>query len=126
MRIMDCTLRDGANVVGDGFPRDLAKMILDGLTQNGIGIIEFGNAKGIGAYEIAHADKALTDREYLELAQPYLSRAKLGMFQNAGRFRQEGIREAASYGLGFVRVGASAGDGAASRRVVECVKENGL
>ena len=32
MVIMDCTLRDGANVVGDGFSKELTQVMLDGLT----------------------------------------------------------------------------------------------
>ena len=28
MKIMDCTLRDGANVLGNGFPRELTEMML--------------------------------------------------------------------------------------------------
>ncbi len=126
MTIMDCTLRDGANVMGDGFSEELTKLILNCLTENGVRIIELGNAKGIGAYEIAGAKKALTDTEYLEVAQAYRDRAKLGMFQNAGRFRPEGIRLAAEYGLDFVRVGSAAGDGAGAQAVIECVKESGM
>ena len=126
MIIMDCTLRDGANVVGDGFSGPLTELILDGLTENRVGIIEFGNAKGISAYEVAHATKALTDLAYLQLAQPYLQKAKVGMFQNAGRFRPEGIRLAADHGLSFVRVGAAAGDGNMARPAIEAVKDCGM
>ena len=35
MKIMDCTLRDGANVLGNGFPRELTEMMLRGLVNNG-------------------------------------------------------------------------------------------
>jgi 4-hydroxy 2-oxovalerate aldolase len=75
MKIMDCTLRDGANVIRNGFPGELTEVILDGLTKNGIPAIEFGNAKGIGAYEVSGAVAPLTDEEYLELAHPFLERA---------------------------------------------------
>ena len=43
MTIMDCTLRDGANVMGDGFSEELTKLILNCLTENGVRIIERGN-----------------------------------------------------------------------------------
>ena len=33
MKIMDCTMRDGANVLGNGFPKDLTVMMLKGLTD---------------------------------------------------------------------------------------------
>lgn len=51
--LMDCTLRDGANVVGKGFSAEITDMVLDGLTACHVPIIEFGNAGGIGAYEVA-------------------------------------------------------------------------
>lgn len=51
MKIMDCTLRDGANVVGNGFSPELTKMMIEGLLRSNIRIIEMGNAKGLGATE---------------------------------------------------------------------------
>lgn len=48
VRLMDCTLRDGANVVGKGFDAEITKIVLDILTESNIPIIEFGNAGGIG------------------------------------------------------------------------------
>ena len=72
VRLMDCTLRDGANVVGKGFDAEITKIVLDILTESNVPIIEFGNAGGIGAYEVAGFTNALTDMEYLDLVQPYL------------------------------------------------------
>ena len=126
MMIMDCTLRDGANVVGDGFSEEMTRMILKGLVDSGIPIIEFGNAKGIGAYEISNAKKALTDREYLRIVQPFLGQAQLGMFLNAGRFSPVYVDLGAEAGLDFFRVGANAGDVDAARQSVEYVKAKGL
>ena len=77
MKIMDCTLRDGANVLGNGFPRELTEMMLRGLVNNGVSIIEYGNAKGIGAYEVSGAVAPLTDDEYLELASPLIGKAEI-------------------------------------------------
>ena len=48
MRIFDCTLRDGANVVGNGFSPELTESMIRGLLGCGIQDIEMGNAKGIG------------------------------------------------------------------------------
>ena len=76
MKIMDCTLRDGANVLGNGFPRELTEMMLRGLVNNGVSIIEYGNAKGIGAYEVSGAVAPLTDDEYLELASPLIGKLR--------------------------------------------------
>ena len=36
MKIMDCTLRDGGNVIGAGFPAELTTLMLKGLTENGV------------------------------------------------------------------------------------------
>lgn len=126
MIIMDCTLRDGANVVGNGFSRELTQMILSGLCGSGVQIIELGNAKGLGAYEIAGSVAPLTDREYLELARPYLGKAKLGMFLNAARFRQENVEMAGESGIDFLRVGIAAGDGKKAKEAVACTKNNGM
>ena len=60
VRLMDCTLRDGANVVGKGFDAEITKIVLDILTESNVPIIEFGNAGGIGAYEVAGFTNALT------------------------------------------------------------------
>lgn len=125
MKIMDCTLRDGANVLGNGFPEDLTAMMLKGLTENGISVIEFGNAKGLGAEELGFAGP-VSDARYLELAEPYLNQAEIGMFLNAKRYRKENVEQAADKGLCFLRVGADAGDAGFYKEVVRTVKDSGL
>ena len=59
MNLFDCTLRDGANVVGNGFSRELTLSMIEGLIENGITEIEFGNAKGLGAAETLGAEAPL-------------------------------------------------------------------
>ena len=44
MQLLDCTLRDGANVVGTGLSRELTTMVIKGLIDSNIKIIEYGNA----------------------------------------------------------------------------------
>ncbi len=65
MRLFDCTLRDGANVVGKGFSAELTNMMLRGMISNNILEIEYGNALGLGAYEHASSIAPLTDEQYL-------------------------------------------------------------
>lgn len=125
MKIMDCTLRDGANVLGNGFPKDLTLMILEGLVKNGISVIEYGNAKGLSAEELGF-EAPVSDKEYLELAQPYMNKAELGMFLNAKRYKAENVKYAAKAGLSFLRVGADAGDGEKYSEVIKTVKDSGL
>ena len=125
MKIMDCTMRDGANVLGNGFPKDLTVMMLKGLTDNGVSIIEYGNAKGLGAENLGF-EGPVSDAEYLELVQPFLGKAEIGMFLNAKRYKKENVEHAAAKGLNFLRVGADAGDAEKYAEVIKTVKEAGL
>lgn len=125
--LMDCTLRDGANVVGHGFDKEITGLVLSLLTNCGVPIIEFGNAGGIGAYELSGYTKAETDETYLQLAQTYLGEgSQLGMFLNAKRLREENVALAARYGMSFLRVGADAGDAQISIPAVQAVKKAGM
>ena len=125
--LMDCTLRDGANVVGKGFDAEITDMVLDGLTSAGVPIIEFGNAGGIGAYEVAGFTAAETDDVYLEIGKKYLNRgSKLGMFLNAKRYREKNVKLAKESGLSFLRVGADAGDADISVQAIKDIKAAGL
>ena len=67
MMVMDCTLRDGANVVGKGFDARLTKMMIEGMISAGITTIEMGNCLGLGAYKadkcgVSGADSALSSQ----------------------------------------------------------------
>lgn len=125
--LMDCTLRDGANVVGKGFSAEITDMVLDGLTACGVPIIELGNAGGIGAYEVAGFTAAETDQTYLDIAKKYLDRgSKLGMFLNAKRYREKNVVLAKESGLSFLRVGADAGDAEISFEAIKRIKEEKL
>ncbi len=127
VKLMDCTLRDGANVVGKGFDAEITDMVLDGLTKAGVPIIELGNAGGIGAYEVAGFTAAETDDTYLEIAKKYMGKgSELGMFLNAKRYRGSNVLKAKEAGLDFLRVGADAGDAEISIRPVNEIKEAGL
>ena len=77
---MDCTLRDGANVLGNGFSEDLTVLILNGLTENGVSVIEYGNAKGLGAETLGFEGPVSDTLRYFELTWPYLDKAEVGMF----------------------------------------------
>ena len=126
MQLFDCTLRDGGNVLGNGFPADLTVMMLDGLIRNGIRFIEYGNASGMGAYEGDGKIAPLTDAEYLDLAVPFLGKAELGMFVGVKHATEQNIALAAEKGLGFLRIGANAGDGEKAREGIGLVKKHGL
>ena len=125
MRLMDCTLRDGSNVLGKGFPADLTVLMLRGLIENNIKIIEYGNAGGIGAYERGNI-APLNDLEYLRLAEPFVDRAEIGMFLNAKRYKKENVALAARCGMKFLRIGAEPGMSELSVPIIEEVKRQGL
>jgi len=126
LKLMDCTLRDGANVVGKGFNAELTEMMLEGLSACGMDYIELGNAGGIGAYEVAGFTDALTDEAYLKLAQPYLQRAVIGMFLNAKRYREQSVELAADRGLAFLRVGVDADESELAEAPIRAIKNRGL
>jgi len=126
MQILDCTLRDGANVVGKGFSAELTKLILEGLIESNINVIEMGNYLGVGAYEANNSISPLNDLEYMELAQPYLDKAEIGMFIGQKNANERNIELAASKGIKFLRIGANAGDGRDSEEAIKLVKKYGM
>ena len=126
VKLMDCTLRDGGNVVGDGFDAVIADMVIDGLTACHVPFVEFGHSKGIGAYDLGYK-KALTDDEYFDIADRYKDRgSRLGMFLNAKRYKEENVIKGKEREIGFFRVGAEAGDADISIPVVKAVKKHGV
>lgn len=126
IKLLDCTLRDGANVVGKGFSEELTVMMLEGLIQSNVKIIEMGNTLGLGSYEINRSVAPLTDNEYLSVAERYSAKAEIGMFMLAANAREGNIAQAAEKGLSFLRVGASAGDGRDSLDAIKMVKKHVL
>lgn len=126
MNLFDNTLRDGGNVVGHGFNRELTLSIVNGLLGAGIRDIELGNCKGLGAYELNGATKACSDEEYLDMLQPLLPQGRIGMFMLASNGAKAPVELAAERGLNFLRVGANAGDGRGSIASVERVKKTGI
>ncbi len=126
MNLMDCTLRDGANVIGKGFDARLTRMMIVGLIRSNIKTIEMGNCLGIGAYEANNSISPLTDAEYLELVQPYLSQAEIGMFMGVKNAVETNISLAAKYHLHFLRIGANAGDGKMACDGIRLVKKYGM
>jgi len=125
MRIFDCTLRDGANVVGNGFSPELTESMIRGLLGCGIQDIEMGNAKGIGSYDRG-AEAPLDDESYAKLASRYADKGRLGMFMLAAFADADKIKMVKDNGLDFIRVGTAAGDGAKAVEAVKMVKAAGL
>ena len=88
---------------------------------------EFGNAGGIGAYEVAGFTQAETDEEYLKLVQPYLNKGSLiGMFLNATRYMEKTVGIAKDGGLNFLRVGSDAGNANKAVEPIKAIKAAGM
>ena len=126
MKLLDCTLRDGGNVVGRGFTAEMTAMIIRGLIRSNVKVIEMGNCTGIGSYEANNSIAPCTDKEYLEVVQPFLSQAEIGMVMGWKNGTQDNVNLAKSYGLNFLRVGANAGDGKNACDAVKRVKDAGM
>lgn len=130
MKLFDCTLRDGANVVGNGFGAEITKMVLRGLTNAGVPIIEMGNAHGIGAWNNGFASP-LNDDEYMDLLQPYRGKAEIGMFLDMANFNEERsfkpyVDLVAEKNLDFLRVGTNAGQGKRGHEAIRYIKSKGM
>jgi 4-hydroxy-2-oxovalerate aldolase len=101
-------------------------MMLQGLLDNNITQIEFGNAYGIGAYEADGKTAPLTDMEYLDLVQPFLPRGEIGMFVGIKNATEKNIALAASRGIKFLRIGANAGDGDGAKNSIALIRKYGM
>jgi len=126
MKLLDCTLRDGGNVVGKGFDNKLTVMMIEGLIEANIKTIEMGNCLGIGAYDANDSIAPLNDVEYLDLVQPYLDKAEIGMFIGVMNANKENITLGHKKGLHFLRIGANAGDGKLAEDAIRLMKEIGI
>ena len=126
MKLLDCTLRDGGNVVGKGFDSKLTIMIIEALIESNIKTIEMGNCLGIGAYEADNSISPLNDAEYLDIVQPYLDKAEIGMFIGIKNTNEKNINLAYEKGLHFLRIGANAGDGKSAKNAIKLIKKLGI
>lgn len=107
LQLLDCTLRDGANIVGTGFDRSTTLAILEGLCDASIPIIEFGHSKGIGGSRVSGKMVPLSDKEYIKIAEPFMRKASVGMFCQPGIATEELLEMVAENGLGFIRIGCN-------------------
>ncbi len=104
---MDVTLRDGSYAVNFQFSCQDVKMIGQEMEESGIPLIEIGHGMGLGASSEKNGLSCNTDEEYLMAAQSTIHKAKYGMFCIPGIAAIEDIDMAASYGMGFIRIGTN-------------------
>ncbi len=126
MELLDCTLRDGANIIGAGFDLEITEKVVKGLISSGIKTIELGHSSSIGGNFTSPKMASASDTEYLECISPYLSEANLGMFCQPRFVRDEDLELAAGYKLGFLRIGTNAGEVEQSEEVINKARNLGL
>jgi len=124
--ILDCTLRDGSYAIDYQFTAEDTALIAAGSEQAGFEFIEVGHGIGMNASNCGKGVAAATDEEYLEAASRVLKKAKFGMFFIPGIGREEDLKMAASYGMGFVRIGTNITEVDESARYVEIAKNLGM
>ncbi len=126
VELLDCTLRDGSNVVGAGFSKEMTVTIIESLLRGGIKVIEMGHCSGLGGNEGSAKKAPLSDEEYLEVASPYFGKAEIGMFCQPKFATENKVQSAARKGLGFLRVGINAGDSAGAADLIGMIRRYGI
>ncbi|MFC1917394.1 4-hydroxy-2-oxovalerate aldolase [Chloroflexota bacterium] len=124
--ILDCTLRDGSYAIDYQFTAEDTAVIAAGLEMAGFEFIEIGHGLGLNATSSSKGVAASSDQEYLEAASRVLKKAKFGMFFIPGIGRKEDLKMAASYGMGFVRIGTNITEVDESAEYVEMAKNLGM
>ena len=107
LKILDCTLRDGSNVINFKFDRKLTQTVLQQLERAGIEWIEMGHGLGLGATENCGKPASLSDEEYMELAKENLKRAKYGFLIGKKFGKKKDIKLAVQKKVDFIRIGSN-------------------
>jgi 4-hydroxy 2-oxovalerate aldolase len=127
LKLLDCTLRDGANVVGGGFDAETTSAVIGALVDAGVSAVEYGHPSGIGGNNGSLITAPLSDDQYLELAKPFLGRGtEIGMFARPRWATEDVLRKAARAGLDFVRVGCNAGKGKWTESTIKTARDLGM
>lgn len=126
VQLMDVTLRDGSYAVNFQFSCQDVRMIGRALEESGINLVEIGHGMGLGASSVKNGLALNTDEEYLQTAQETFKKAQYGMFCIPGVATLEDIDMAASYGMGFIRIGTNVNEVTKSEKYIERAKKCGM
>ncbi len=124
--ILEVTLRDGSYLIDFQFTAEDTATTAAALESIGFRWIEVGHGLGLNASQAGKGMAAATDEEYMEAAAQALDHAKWGMFFIPGIGREEDIRLAASFGMGFLRIGTNVTEAAQAEPYIALAKELGL
>jgi len=126
--ILECTVRDGSYLIDNQFTAEDTYIICTGLERAGFKLIEIGHGTGLRSSSAGMGKAAASDEEYLEAARAALSgtSAMFGMFFIPGIGRMEDLDFAASYGMGFVRIGTNITEIDQAKPYIEHAKSLGM
>jgi len=126
--ILECTIRDGSYLIDYQFTAEDTYIICAGLERAGFRLIEIGHGTGLRSSVAGKGKAAASDEEYLEAARAALlgTKAMFGMFFIPGIGRMEDLDLAASYGMGFVRIGTNVTEIDQAKQYIEHAKSLGM
>ncbi|WP_419900197.1 hypothetical protein [Roseomonas sp. USHLN139] len=105
IRIIDCTLRDGAYRLPNGFSAAETARIAAGLEAAGMLVVELGHGLGLGAPAKGLSPTGDSDEAYLRAGRGALERARMAALAIPGIAALDDLRRAADLGLEILRIG---------------------
>jgi 4-hydroxy 2-oxovalerate aldolase len=124
--ILDCTIRDGSYAIDFKFTAADTALVAGLLDAAGIRYIEVGHGLGLGASEAGKGLAASRDLEVIERTRESVQNGRIGAFFIPGIGTEALMREAASAGLDFIRIGQNADEIDQAWPFVELARELGL
>lgn len=126
LQIIDCTLRDGSNAIDFQFDEGTTRRVLKDLESSGIEWIDMGHGLGLGASRNSPKKAALTDDQYLSIANETLTTSKFGFFFLKKFGELEDIKKAALKKMDFIRIGSNITEYSQIEEAVRYSKTRGL
>ncbi len=123
MQILDTTLRDGGNAVGQQFTGDDISRIVAGLAASGIPFIEVGHGVSVGL-SARHAPARVPDQTALALARRAAGAAKIGVIAVPVLTSPEAL-EPLYDDLDFLRLAVARGETEAARSFIRAAQQRG-
>ena len=126
INILDTTLRDGSYAIDFSFTTKNTSDICIALQDAGFEYIEIGHGVGLNASNSGFGIATQSDEEYLKAAATVLNKSKFGMFCIPGIARLCDLDVAASYGMGFVRIGTDVTVSEEAESFINKAKKHGM
>lgn len=124
--ILDCTIRDGSYAIDFKFTAADTALIAQLLDAAGLQYIEIGHGLGLGASEAGKGRAPSRDLEVIERTRERVEHGKIGTFFIPGIGTEAHLRDAASAGMDFVRIGQDADNIEQAWPFVDLARELGL